>query len=147
MESVGECHRGDLPGVLGLDDPVRGGVGEPGGDDTAGGHEEGSGEPVGFLLGVGAMRDTVRGVENKVPEFVGGVEPASFSRLHGIEEDERRPVPVQGEGIDCRALLGQRKDPNSAGLQQVDHVVDGGLPKAPARADDFCGGLGIEGEQ
>lgn len=72
--------------------------------DTLTWHQKSTGKIAGFLFGLYPREISSLPMQDKMPQLMGGIEPASLSSLHSIQKDERNPVIVKGESIYVRVL-------------------------------------------
>ncbi|MCY1551855.1 hypothetical protein D9M68_882150 [compost metagenome] len=63
-------------------------------------------------------------VQNQVPQFMGGVESAGFSRFLRVQKYERRYASTPArERVDLARFFGQGKNTYTFRLKKVNHVL------------------------
>ena len=130
MEPVGERGDGDGPVIFELDEMIDGREFRRVGQHAAARHQERGGEGMRLALGLPPLRFAMP-MQDQVAQLVRGVEPAVLGRFLRVQEDEGLAVTPHREGIHFRGVDRQREHPDAAGFEQMDHVLDWQLAKAP----------------
>lgn len=99
-QAVRQGHGGDLPDSLAADDLVDVCTRRHVAQDACPGHEERGREGVRPALSFGTRAGVLAAMHDQVPEFVSGVDAASYGRFQGVEEHEGGAVTPDGERVD-----------------------------------------------